>query len=131
MIGLGSFQSMYIYSKEYKYPVGVVFFYGDDVYVDGRYYVRVGISEAFERKVFEAQETRYIDLFMLLKEIKSDNIKESSFQKIKDIQNSIRGVGDIFKVGEPLPYTYKYDKMSKAIFKNVLKSNMMTDIGEI
>ena len=131
MISVGSFQSMYIYSKDYKYPIGVVFFYGDNVYVDGRHYVRVGVSEALEREVFEVQETRYIDLFMLLKEIRSESIEETHFQKIKNIQKSINGVGDIFKVGQPLPYTYKYDKISKSIFKNVLKSNNMKDIGEI
>ncbi len=121
-----SFRLMFIYDKETF--VSCVVFMGDGTHVSPKSKLRIGVTEQFEKMVFEEQDLKYITLFKALETLNNLVIIENNI--IKHVNEKTD-----FRVTASVPYEYKYDRLSKQVFNNVLKRNNMTDfqllVGEV
>lgn len=122
-MNLYTFRVMFIYDE--GKIVGCLVFYGDGVYIDRRTKLRIGVSSEFEEKVFVDDDPKYSTLFYALGKINDNNELITERKIIKEIISSTD-----FRASASVEYQYKYDKLGKQVFNNVLKRNNLVGFIE-
>ena len=117
------FRVMFVYDN--GKIVACLVFYGDGTYVDRRTKLRIGVSTEFEERVFIDDDPKYSTLFYALGKI-NDNQELITERKII---NEINSDTD-FRASASVEYKYKYDKLGKQVFNNVLKRNNLVEFLE-
>lgn len=117
------FRVMFVYDKEKV--VACFVFMGDNVFIDRRTILRIGVSPEFEEKVFIDDDDKYSTLFYTLGRINSDVSIITEKKLIKEINSSTD-----FRATSSVPYQYKYDKLGRQVFNNVLKRNGLFEFIE-
>lgn len=117
-----TYRIMFVY--EYGNYVASIVFMGDGTHINPRHKLRIGVTDYFEKMVFEEQDERFIVLFKCLESLNSKFITELNMIQYINKKTDFNGTHSV-------AYKYKYDKLGSQVFKNVLRRNGLIDFNEL